>query len=61
MTKQHFEAIAAILADHIPVQGEAADITYADTVHDLADYFATVNPNFDRAQFLSACGMGAGA
>ena len=57
MTKKHFIAIAAILADHHPVQGEAVDIAFADTVTDLADYFGTVNPNFDRQRFLSACGM----
>lgn len=58
MTKQHFEAIASILNNHIPVQGDAVDITYADTVNDLADYFGSENPRFNRDQFLDACGMG---
>lgn len=60
MTRKHFEAIASILRDHTPVQGEAADITHADTVTDLADYFATENPNFDRERFIKACGLDGG-
>jgi hypothetical protein len=58
MTKQHFEAIARILSDHIPVQGDAVDITYADTVTDLADYFKAENPRFDVDRFKEACGLG---
>lgn len=57
MSRKDFEAIAAILKDHIPVQGEAVDITYADTVTDLADYFKSQNVRFDRRQFLTACGL----
>lgn len=60
MTRKDFEAIAAVLRDHIPVQGEAVDITYLDTAVDLADYFETQNPLFDRARFMSACGLGLG-
>lgn len=54
MTRKHFEAIAAILADHHPVPGNDPDITFADTVYDLCNYFETVNPNFDRARFRKA-------
>jgi hypothetical protein len=58
MTRKHFEAIATILRDHIPVQGDAVDITYADTVTDLAGYFKTENPLFDEDKFKAACGLG---
>lgn len=54
MTRKDFEAIAAILRDHIPVQGEAVDITHADLTSDLADYFKDANPRFDRARFILA-------
>jgi hypothetical protein len=57
MTRKHFEAIARIMRDHTPVQGEAVDITHRDTVDALADYFATENPNFDRGRFVAACGL----
>lgn len=58
MTSKDFEAIAAIMADHTPVQGEAVDITHADTCAALADYFESVNPRFDRPRFMVACGLG---
>ena len=54
MTKKHYEAIAAII-------GQAA--TYPKHNHlwmireDLADYFATDNPKFNRTRFLQACGI----
>lgn len=57
MTRTDFEAIARILKDHIPVQGEAVDITYADTVTDLASYFKEANPRFDEDRFRKACGL----
>lgn len=32
-------------------------ITAMDLAEDLADYFAELNPQFDRAKFLTACGI----
>ena len=46
MTKQHFTAIAAIL------KANNAERTLA---YELANYFATTNPNFNRERFLEAC------
>lgn len=49
MTKKHFEAIADIMKryshhpDWIPTK--------------LAEYFATINQNFDHYRFLKACGI----
>lgn len=45
MTKKHFTTIAAIVKDN-----HHEDIPYA-----LADYFQTINANFDRARFIEAC------
>lgn len=54
MTKKHFEAIAAIFGTR-PFAGKVAEVNVI--AYDLADYFASVNPNFDRSKFLDACGM----
>lgn len=52
MTKKHFEAIAQILrSNHSPGQSSQAVATA------MADYFASENPRFNRAQFLTACGF----
>lgn len=67
MTKQHFEAIAAILRDR-KIDGDyameidqdwAKGVTAATeaTADDLADYFKSINPRFDRTRFLTACGF----
>jgi len=58
MTKKHYEAIAAILANH----GEKCHAIQLNGLHkqtcsELADYFETDNKNFNRARFLQACGV----
>jgi hypothetical protein len=63
MTRKHFEAIAALLNNaNLAVVDEngnpqAADIVVADLCNATADYFASENPRFDRAKFLTACGL----
>lgn len=68
MTRKNFEAIAAIVKSNIPNAGtgtgymfdeNAAGQTYAaeNIADELADYFATENPNFNRQRFLKACGF----
>ena len=52
MTKRHFEAIAAIIAFNV-----SNPVTRQTLADQLSGYFATVNPNFDRQRFLSACGF----
>lgn len=58
MTKTHFEAIARILNAQTPwgdpERDEVAAMTISDIASDLADYFASVNPNFSRQRFLDA-------
>jgi hypothetical protein len=48
MTKKHFEAIAAIIKHTGP------EFVVAE---ELAAYFETINPNFDKQRFLTACGF----
>lgn len=60
MTRKHFEAIAKIIRQNTisnPAMGfdEGFDTGVIAVAIDLADYFATTNPNFDRARFLIAC------
>lgn len=53
MTKQHFEAVARIFASHPAIRSaEVRSIGWQ-----LADYFQSQNPLFDRARFLSAAGI----
>ena len=68
LSRKHYEAIAGILASNTqPKTGYSAgfDEGWATgmeemrqyVVDDLADYFATENPNFDRERFLKAAGV----
>ncbi|MDE2022558.1 MAG: hypothetical protein KGI71_06645 [Patescibacteria group bacterium] len=73
MTKKDYVAIAAVVAGATyTVERDAAgnalvpaDVAYAQGTHaareiiaaDLANVFAADNPQFDRAKFLSACGV----
>lgn len=51
MTKKHFVALAAITAE---INNDA---TRRFVAEGQADYFATLNPHFDRDRFLKACGL----
>ena len=58
MTKKHYEAIASIIecntmGQHVTTPGKILD----NIAEDLADYFATDNPRFDRDKFMIACGF----
>ena len=57
MTKKHYEAIARILSNMqlVIVYDQK---TVKETAENLAYYFEQDNKNFDRARFLSACGIG---
>jgi hypothetical protein len=59
MTKKHFAAIAAVIADELADNdGDPnAIVAVASVARGLADEFAVFNPNFDRVRFLSACGI----
>jgi hypothetical protein len=53
ITKQHFIAIARVLADHKDY-GHGPDGIRRSIARDLASYFSAQNPLFDRARFLTA-------
>lgn len=59
-TKEHYKAIAKIIKKHYEYcqlfTGTRA-LAAKDIAFDLADYFATDNPQFDRDKFLAACGL----
>lgn len=62
MTRKHFIAIANIVRDLIidaPAAGfdEGHTAGVEELARNMADYFVTENPNFDRARFLKACGL----
>lgn len=61
MNKKHFEAIASIIKDNQVEIHSDFDRGYIAGVegvaHEMADYFTSQNPNFDRARFLQACGI----
>ena len=69
LSRKHFEAIAGILRalDRDPggplaLGGDAEyydglDEMRQDVARDLADFFATENPYFDRQRFLKAAGV----
>ena len=64
MNKTHFEAIAAIIRGNVeeldalaPTGPDAAMAITRLTTNQLVAYFETVNPRFDAARFLTACGF----
>lgn len=60
MTKKHFIAIAAVIADQMKTTHGADGLAQRDildaTAAALADVFAGLNGQFDRDRFLRACG-----
>jgi len=62
MTKKHYEAIAAsVRRAHLQHQGFNIHLRPVQSMSlyagNIADYFASENPRFDRARFLKACGV----
>lgn len=56
MTKKHYDAIAGIITSWMYYSDETTSTCRA-IAYDLADYFATENPKFQRDKFLTACGI----
>lgn len=58
LSRKHFEAIAGILREQHTGNPNTHDyLVMYDTAMDLANYFATENPHFDRERFLKAAGV----
>lgn len=52
LTQKDFKAVAEIIAN------AGYKWLYRKRIsNDLADYFATQNPRFDRERFFAACGL----
>lgn len=58
MTRKHFEAIAATLAQNKPAtkRGNAYKV-WRKTVIDMSDSVGQFNDYFNRPRFLTACGL----
>lgn len=64
LTKKHYKTIADIIKSqhqktypNMPIADNAFNIAKSSISQELADYFATQNPRFDRQKFLDACGL----
>ena len=56
MTKKHFQAMAdCINTVGKNNQNKGYPFVLLPVAQEMADYFATINPRFDRAKFMSAC------
>ncbi len=63
MTRKHFEAIAAAMAQELELHSPHSPrmlnrrLGVRGCIHSLADYFASENPRFDRRRFFLAAGL----
>lgn len=55
MSRKHYEAIAREV--HVTRYPPDSQPVVQDIAQNLADVFATDNPNFDRQRFYRACGI----
>ena len=59
MTRKHFEALAAInkaRVEHYSTTESDRVLLYT-LISEQASVFQSINPNFDRQKFLTACGF----
>lgn len=54
MSRKHFELIARVLRN---LDGTVPHADRKATAEAFADELRATNPNFDRARFLTACGV----
>ncbi len=58
MTRQHFRAIAAAIAEtYTYAETDEAQDAIASTARHVASALARFNHHFDRDRFLTACGL----
>ena len=55
MTKKHFKKIAEIIANNKAVNFNNPLSQKINLINKLADYFKSINENFDKDKFSSAC------
>ena len=64
LTEKDFKAVAEILAEELDPaclcsEDPCSECLCVERIRiQLADYFATQNPRFDRKRFMKACGLG---
>lgn len=59
--RKDYEAIAVIVKSSTKTTSDIVTyVSKSQLCHELADYFATDNSQFDRERFLSACGIKSG-
>lgn len=61
LTRQHYKAIAEMIRKQYKNESTSVAV-YArpaviEIARELADYFASDNPLFDRNKFMAACGI----
>lgn len=56
-TRQHYNAVAKIIANHMKHADGATEIVLNTIANDMADLFKDDNPRFDKGYFLTACGV----
>lgn len=54
LTRKDFKAVAEIIRSN---RRDGVESTLDNAAYELADYFATQNPRFDRSRFMQACGL----
>ncbi len=59
-TRTHYKAIAEIVRHTATSVCKFENLFHTPLANELADYFAADNPRFDRARFLTACGVESG-
>jgi len=61
MSRKHFEALAAAIAENYQLAKDAGDINARQAIARVAGSIATAcandNPRFDDRRFLAACGI----
>lgn len=58
LTKKHFKAIAEVVNKVTEEDVFTTNDDFRQTIsQELANYFVTQNPQFDRQKFLDACGL----
>jgi hypothetical protein len=62
MTSKHYQAMAEIIRKSLSrinpdKSGEMVKLAHQEIAEELADFLAEDNESFDRARFLTACGL----
>ena len=57
LTRKDIKAVAEIIRNATCVDGVVIWIRKEDFVEEIAGYFATQNPHFDRERFMQVCGL----